>query len=60
MMNNDIKNRLRGKYAVGPIMEDGEPEFGYRSFGEPPLIQCEAADYIGILETMIQQMEDEQ
>lgn len=43
----DIINRLRGRYPVGPILEDGEPEFGWRDFSanSTPLEQ-EAADII--------------
>jgi hypothetical protein len=32
----DIAQRLRGRYAKGPIMPDGEPEFGYAVFTEMP------------------------
>lgn len=36
--------RLRGKYPIGPIQEDGEPEFAYRVFDGLPPIHAEAAD----------------
>lgn len=38
-------DRLRGKYAMGPTMENGEPEFGWRQFETVP-IQLEAANRI--------------
>ena len=44
----DIVDRLRGKYPVGPLMPNGEPEFGWRQFPAkflPPL-HFEAADEI--------------
>lgn len=40
-----LVDRLRGKYAIGPTMPNGEPEFGWRQFETPP-IQHEAADEI--------------
>lgn len=67
-MTHNIQNRLRGIYAVGPIMEDGNPEMGYREFKLPdcstcgragiPQIQLEAADYIDDLEAKIEQLGD--
>lgn len=44
-----LVDRLRGKYANGPTLENGEPEFGWRQFETPP-IQHEAADEIEQLE----------
>lgn len=50
-----VKDRLKGKYPVGPIQANGEPEFGYRIFetlpdGKPfPAIQTEASDMIAEL-----------
>lgn len=41
-ISNRLTDRLRGKYANGPTMENGEPEFGWREFETPP-IQHEAA-----------------
>lgn len=47
-LNKDVEikdrltDRLRGRYACGPIMANGEPEFGYREFETPP-VQHEAA-----------------
>lgn len=40
-----LVDRLRGKYACGPTMSNGEPEFGWRQFKTLP-IQHEAADEI--------------
>lgn len=37
---SDLINRLRGRYAVGPIMANGEPEFGYRQFDKLPDGKC--------------------
>lgn len=45
-------DRLRGKYAVGPHLPNGNPEFGWRQFQAPP-IQHEAADKIEALEAEI-------
>ena len=47
-INDDICDRLRGRYACGPTMPDGEPEFGWRTFETSP-IQHEAADLIDLL-----------
>lgn len=41
-ISNNLTDRLRGKYANGPTMPNGEPEFGWRQFDTPP-IQHEAA-----------------
>lgn len=32
---NDIIDRLLCRYAMGPIMPNGEPEFGWRDFSGP-------------------------
>lgn len=45
-IRNDLVKRLRGQYASGPTMPNGEPEFGWRQFGEPKPIELEAADEI--------------
>lgn len=45
-IRNDLTKRLRGQYAMGPTLPSGEPEFGWRSFGEPVPIQVEAANEI--------------
>lgn len=41
-VSNNLVDRLRGKYAVGPTLPNGEPEFGYRQM-PAVLIQDEAA-----------------
>lgn len=38
----NLVDRLRGKYACGPTMPNGEPEFGWNQF-KTPAIQHEAA-----------------
>lgn len=61
----DLSNRLRGRYAVGPRLPSGEPEFGYREFkampnGAPfPAIHGEAADMIDALLERIKTLEGE-
>lgn len=44
-ISDRLTDRLRGKYAVGPTLENGEPEFGWRQHQTPP-IQHEAATKI--------------
>ena len=56
IFGNDITERLRGKYPIGPRGADGEPEFGWRCFATPP-IQHEAADEIESLRTRIEELE---
>lgn len=58
-MMSDITNRLRGKYPLGPIGEDGEPEFGWRQFDRTtlPPIHGEAADEIDRLNRRIAELE---
>lgn len=41
-VSDKLTDRLRGRYAQGPTMANGEPEFGWREFPTPP-IQHEAA-----------------
>jgi hypothetical protein len=41
-ISNRLVDRLRGKYASGPHLPNGNPEFGWRQFQAPP-IQHEAA-----------------
>lgn len=48
-VSDKLTDRLRGKYANGPTMANGEPEFGWREFQTPP-IQHKAADRIEELE----------
>lgn len=44
-IRNDLVLRLRGRYANGPTLANGEPEFGWNEFPTPP-IQHEAAHEI--------------
>jgi hypothetical protein len=44
-ISHRLVDRLRGRYAVGPTMPNGEPEFGWRQHEVPP-IQKEAAAVI--------------
>jgi len=41
-ISDRLVDRLRGKYASGPHLPNGNPEFGWRQFQAPP-IQHEAA-----------------
>ena len=51
-VSNKLTDRLRGKYACGPHLPNGNPEFGWRQFQALP-IQHEAADYIDKLEGVL-------
>lgn len=53
-INTRLVDRLRGRYANGPTLPNGEPEFGWREFPAPP-IQKEAADEIERLYETIRQ-----
>lgn len=48
-ISNRLVDRLRGKYASGPHLPNGNPEFGWKQFQSPP-IQHEAAARIDRLE----------
>ena len=48
-ISDRLTDRLRGKYACGPHLPNGNPEFGWRQFQAPP-IQHEAAARIEELE----------
>lgn len=52
-VSDRLIDRLRGRYARGPTMANGEPEFGWSEFPVPP-IQKEAADRIELLESVIE------
>ncbi len=52
-----LTDRLRGKYATGPLMPNGEPEFGWREFQTAP-IQHQAADEIDRLRYRLEFMEN--
>lgn len=58
---DDIVDRLRGRYAMGPHQPNGLPEFGWRQFQATP-INLEAADEIarlrGALKHMVNLFED--
>lgn len=47
-ISDKLTDRLRGKYASGPHLPNGLPEFGWRQFQAPP-IQHEAAAVIDAL-----------
>lgn len=51
-ISDRLVDRLRGKYASGPHLPNGNPEFGWRQFQSPP-IQHEAADRIDALEAAL-------
>lgn len=44
-ISDRLVDRLRGRYASGPHLPNGNPEFGWRQFQAPP-IQHEAAAVI--------------
>lgn len=52
-IKNDLVERLRGKYACGPTLPNGEPEFGWRQYQTVP-IQLEAAEEIERLRAIVQ------
>jgi hypothetical protein len=52
-MNDELTDRLRGKYQIGPHMPNGDPEFGWNQFEAPP-IQHEAATEIERLRDQIE------
>lgn len=56
-ISDRLVDRLRGKYASGPHLPNGNPEFGWRQFQSPP-IQHEAAKRIETLEAALEVMRD--
>lgn len=56
-VSHRLTDRLRGRYANGPTMPNGEPEFGWREFPTPP-VQHEAADHIDRLQAALSGMLD--
>ena len=56
-ISDRLTDRLRGKYANGPMLPNGEPEFGWRQFDVPP-IQMTAADEIDRLRYRLEYMEN--
>ncbi|RBO54687.1 hypothetical protein DSD19_04740 [Rhodovulum sp. BSW8] len=55
-MPDSLVDRLRGKYAMGPHLPNGKPEFGWRQF-EAPTIQHEAAAEIERLRDILMGIE---
>lgn len=53
-VSDRLVDRLRGKYASGPHLPNGNPEFGWRQFQAPP-IQHEAAARIEALEDALRE-----
>ena len=54
-ISDKLTDRLRGKYASGPHLPNGNPEFGWRQFQAPP-VQHEAADRIEALEACLRKI----
>lgn len=52
-IRNDLVRRLRGEYACGPTLPNGDPEFGWRRFGESSAINLEAASEIERLQAAL-------
>jgi hypothetical protein len=52
-VSDRLVDRLRGRYASGPHLPNGNPEFGWRQFEAPP-IQHEAASRIEQLESELE------
>lgn len=55
-VSNRLVDRLRGRYANGPTLPNGEPEFGWRQFDTAP-IQHEAAAHIEACHQRIDELE---
>lgn len=54
-ISDRLVDRLRGKYASGPHLPNGLPEFGWRQFQATP-INLEAAERIEKLEASLRQI----
>lgn len=54
-ISDRLVDRLRGKYASGPHLPNGNPEFGWRQFQAPP-IQHDAAARIEELEATLREV----
>ena len=50
-----LVDRLRGKYAMGPHLPNGNPEFGWKQFQATP-INLEAAERIETLEAALKDL----
>jgi hypothetical protein len=57
-ISDRVSDRLRGRYAIGPTMPDGKPEFGWRQFPSPP-IQHETAVVIDELRAALKVIADD-
>jgi hypothetical protein len=57
-VSNSLTDRLRGKYACGPTLPNGEPEFGWR-FHQTAPIQHEAAIEIERLRSLVESLADD-
>lgn len=57
-VSDNLVDRLRGRYAQGPTMPNGEPEFGWRQFAVPS-IQIAAAEEIDRLNDKIARLDIE-
>ena len=57
-IRDDLIKKLRGQYACGPTLPNGEPEFGWRTFDAPP-IQMQAANEIERLTERVKVLERE-
>jgi hypothetical protein len=55
---DDLVDRLQGKYAIGPHLPNGMPEFGFRQFEAPP-IQHEAAAEITRLRARVAELTED-
>lgn len=51
-VSSRLTDRLRGKYANGPTIANGEPEFGWREFPTPPIQHDAAAEIERLQETI--------
>lgn len=51
-ISDRLVDRLRGKYASGPHLPNGLPEFGWRQFQATP-VNLEAAERIEALEAIL-------
>jgi len=56
-ISDRLTDRLRGRYAIGPLQPNGEPEFGWRQYETPP-VQHQAADRITTLEVVLNYVAD--
>ena len=56
-ISDDLTDRLCGKYACGPTLPNGEPEFGWRQHETPP-IQHEASAEIKRLRSLLAKAND--